>query len=454
MDRHSGRLIFNQANCGAGKQGCDDVYKGYRCQPEISRHWGFASPYFSNPGEISPKLPKDCRYTFAQVLSRHGARFPIRINQFLSRQAVRTIRRTSKHFPDKYQFLETYKFDLKRSAQTLFGQQQMINSGVKFYKRYRRLARKTDPFLRAAGSKRVVMSAYNFTQGFQKAKAKEKGGGTLSPHPVLIIPEKDGQNNTLCHGACDAYEAGPAYGLISRMKWAAKFTPAISKRINKETGAKLRAYEVVSLMDMCPFDTVAHPKGQVSDFCALFSIEEWKSYSHYYTLGKFHGYGPGDPLGPSQGVGWTNELISRLTGTAVEPKGSINHTLNSNPDTFPLDRKLYADFTHDDDMVTIYYAMGLYHEKKPKLGEKHIDDFEAPTGVPFAARMYVEKMICNADGSTHTPELVRVLINDRVVPLQNCDADELGRCTLDKFIDSLEFARTGGNWSSCVLSEA
>ena len=46
-------------------------------------------------------------------------------------------------------------------------------------------------------------------------------------------------------------------------------------------------------------------------------------------------------------------------------------------------------------------------------------------------------------------ELVRVLVNDRVIPLQNCDADELERCRLSKFIDSLSFAREDGRWDKC-----
>ena len=48
-------------------------------------------------------------------------------------------------------------------------------------------------------------------------------------------------------------------------------------------------------------------------------------------------------------------------------------------------------------------------------------------------------------------ELVRVLVNDRVIPLQNCNADALGRCTLSDFINSLSFARAGGNWDQCFV---
>jgi hypothetical protein len=48
-------------------------------------------------------------------------------------------------------------------------------------------------------------------------------------------------------------------------------------------------------------------------------------------------------------------------------------------------------------------------------------------------------------------ELVRVIVNDRVIPLQNCGADKLGRCTLSRFVDSLTFAVNGGKWDQCFV---
>jgi len=45
--------------------------------------------------------------------------------------------------------------------------------------------------------------------------------------------------------------------------------------------------------------------------------------------------------------------------------------------------------------------------------------------------------------------LVRVIVNDRVVPLQRCGADKLGRCTVSAFVESLAFAQEGGDWDQC-----
>ena len=70
--------------------------------------------------------------------------------------------------------------------------------------------------------------------------------------------------------------------------------------------------------------------------------------------------------------------------------------------------------------------------------------------VPFAARMIVEKMECQ-----NQPELVRVLVNGRVISLETCPGvDELGRCKVGDFVKSLTFAEEGGVWEQCYANVA
>ena len=208
------------------------------------------------------------------------------------------------------------------------------------------------------------------------------------------------------------------------------------------------------MMDLCPFNTVADTLGRISEFCDLFSEDDWKNYDYYETLGKYYGYSWGNPLGPTQGVGFTNELIARLTDTPVDDHTSTNHTLDSSPLTFPTSKNvsLYADFSHDNDMTGIFSALGLYNATRPLLNTTRqstaeTDGYSASWTVPFAARAYFEKMTCVGQRE----ESVRVIVNDRVVPLQSCGADGLGRCRLNSFVESLSFAREGGDWGSCFV---
>ncbi|KAB5554641.1 histidine phosphatase superfamily [Coniochaeta sp. 2T2.1] len=331
----------------------------------------------------------------------------------------------------------------------------MVNSGIKFYSRYRPLAKQSVPFIRAGGQDRVVESALKWTEGYHSLRVADNNSDIL-PYPLLSIPEEAGVNNSLSHGLCTAFETGlySSVGDAAARKFLAVFAPPIAARINSAVGlpgANVTDQEVVYLMDLCAFETVASEGGRtVSPLCGLFTESEWRDYGYYYSVSKWYGYGPGNALGATQGVGFVNELVARLTGRPVVDRTTTNSTLDGSAETFPLDRALYADFSHDNDMMGVYAALGLYNATKPldvkvRQSEAETGGFSVAWTVPFAARMYVEKMVCGSGGE----ELVRVLVNDRVVPLVECGADGLGRCKLGAFVESLSFARGGGNWDAC-----
>lgn len=330
----------------------------------------------------------------------------------------------------------------------------MINSGAKYYQRYEQLASHVTPFVRTASEARVVESAQNWTQGFHNAKLADKfniRGDPAYPYPMVVIDEA--LNNTLSHGLCTEFEDGPDSAIASSAQnaWAEVFVPPIQNRLNSDLrGANLTVTETIYMMDLCPFNTVASSNGTISPFCTLFTEPEWHQYGYYQTLNKYYGYSYGNPLGPTQGVGFTNELIARMTSRPVHDATSTNHTLDDNPATFALHRQLYADFSHDNDMTGIFSALGLYNGTSPlsntTLTEApQANGYSAAWTVPFGARAYFEKMQCVASQE----ELVRVIVNDRVLPLTQCGGDRLGRCTLSKFVDSLSFAMADGHWDQC-----
>jgi len=391
---------------------------------------------------------------------------------------VTRIKSNVKHFDNDYAFLSHYQYTLASEALTSFGQTQMTNSGAKFYHRYRLLANSTNPFYRTASGSRVVESALKFAHGFSAAKFADgkRSNAIIEPQPMVIIDEAG--NNTLSHGTCNAFEdARPEWKDSAEAVWARLFVPPIFTRLNSALpGAELDIVDTINLMDLCPFETIASPTGALSPICNLFTPLEWKQYDYYQSLNKYYGYHLGAILGPTQGVGFVNELIARLTSTAVHDHTNTNTTLDGNEKTFPLGRKLYADFSHDNDMVSIFAAMGLWNtsvtaplSKTDWSSAGDMGGWSASWSVPFAGRVYIEKLVCGglvksrrdkvdaSDGSEssdkHTKEMVRVLVNDRVVPLQDCgEGDEyagLGMCEIGKWIESLQFARSGGRWDEC-----
>ena len=334
----------------------------------------------------------------------------------------------------------------------------MVNSGTAFFTRYKALGLQSVPFVRASGQERVIDSAERFNQGFHQAKIFAGSSEDKQyPYDIIMIPEEPGSNNTLDHGLCTAFEeTNHNVSRIAQSSFASTFIPSIRDRLNAAlTGANLTDQDSIFLMDLCPFETIASITGRPSPFCNLFSQAEWKKYDYYLTLGKYYGYGPGNPLGPTQGTGYVNELVARLTGKAVRDHTSVNQTLDSDPTTFPLDKTLYADFSHDNDMTAVFAALGLYNNT-PKLSTSDMMTVEDMKGysaawtVPFAARAFIEKMDC--EGAEE--EMVRVLVNGRVIPLEMCGGDEMGRCGIGAFVEGLTFAREGGRWDMCFIDGA
>ena len=230
--------------------------------------------------------------------------------------------------------------------------------------------------------------------------------------------------------------------------WLSTFAPPLTARLNAAApGANLTDTETYSLLSMCPFDTLAHE--QRSPFCALYAeLAGGPGFSYTGDLDKYYGTGYGQALGRVQGVGYVNELLARLTGQPVHDHTQTNATLDADPETFPLGRALYADFSHDNQMIAIFAAMGLF--RQPEALDPTDPDpgraWRTERMVPFSARMVTERLVCG-DGE----KSVRVLVNDAVMPLEFCGADDDGVCTLEAFVESQSYARNDGegDWEKC-----
>ena len=147
----------------------------------------------------------------------------------------------------------------------MFGQQEMVASGIAFYNRYQKLTRDSTPFFRSSGEARVVESAENFTLGFHQAKEADSSASCDDnyPYPILVISEAPGVNNTLSHSLCTTFENSTTLTSIApaaEKTFLSTFALPITARLNAALpGANLSNTDTLSLMDLCPFNTVATP---------------------------------------------------------------------------------------------------------------------------------------------------------------------------------------------------
>ena len=165
--------------------------------------------------------------------------------------------------------------------------------------------------------------------------------------------------------------------------WSSIYGSPIAGRLNAHAlGANLTGQDISNLISLCAFETVA--TSTLSPFCGIFTHVEFTQFEYWADLDKYYGtryvffsvlsllttiytcvnrYG--QALGPVQGVGYVNELLARLTGLPVQDNTQTNRTLDSSPTTFPLNRTFYADFSHDNEMIAIYAALGLFKQSFP-----------------------------------------------------------------------------------------
>lgn len=133
---------------------------------------------------------------------------------------------------------------------------------------------------------------------------------------------------------------------------------------------------------------------------------------------------------------------------------------------------MYVDFSHDNLIVAVFAAMGLFNQTNGLLDPTRIvkdRTWIASKMVPFSGHMTVERLSCSAyplslaaprsrpmkwwnwmsgGGADYDneekEEYVRIFVNDARQPLEFCGAGEDGMCKLEDFIKSQEYARNDG----------
>ncbi|KAH0840375.1 histidine phosphatase superfamily [Lanmaoa asiatica] len=404
---------------------------------ELQQSWAQYSPWFPAATYLPP--PAGCEVV---QLQRHGARYPEKAAAKAMRKSLEKLKRAKKFKDPKLAFVNQYEYALGIDDLVPFGAAQSFDAGQDHFVRYAGLVNEEMlPFIRVSESGRVIDSARNWTTGFAHASKQR-----YVPEVSVIVSQST--NDTLDNKMC------PQVGTSNQATkaWASVFTPAIADRMNAAApGAKLKKTDVVNLMSLCPFDTVAHEAP--SQWCDLFTPEEWASYEYYGDLVDYYGNGYGQKLGRVQGVGYVNELLARLTGRPVRDETQTNHTLDGSPITFPLDRTFYVDFSHDNQMISIYSALGLFVQPHDLslAGLEKGRTWKDSRLVPFSGRMITEKLACHGRVVENRGEYVRVLVNDAIQPLTFCGASGNGLCTLTDFVESQHYARKNGegDWALC-----
>ncbi|KAJ7322877.1 phytase [Mycena albidolilacea] len=422
---------------------------------ELQKSWGVYSPFHA--AEDYTPLPAGCEISQVNILQRHGARLPTEHQTEDILPGVQKLQSAEFYTDPRLDFLDTFVYSLEENLLVPLGAIQSFESGKTALRRYASLVTKDDlPFVRASGMSRVIETAKNWTAGFAAASH-----GVYTPRLSLIINEAT--NDTLQDNNCP--NAGGSHKEMT--EWLDVFGPPITARLNSwAPGANLTNEDIHGLMMLCAFHTVASvPYGYTegsplpfSPFCSLFTPSEFESFEYSSDLDKYYSTGYGGRLGRVQGVGYVNELLARLTNSPVVDHTSTNTTLNADPATFPLNRTIYADFTHDSVLTAVLSAIGLFptHKLKTTHPKAH-RVWRASEIMTFSTRMVVEKLTCERSvrGRDTSDSYIRILFNEVLQPLHFCGAKKKGPwrglCQFDAFLESQAYSRNDGegDWEKC-----
>lgn len=134
----------------------------------------------------------------------------------------------------------------------------------------------------------------------------------------------------------------------------------------------------------------------------------------------WYGNGPGNPASSAQGIGYVQELVSRLTKTPISTFDSaVNKSIVTNPTLFPLDQPIFVDATHDSVIsmsmfCTIPYLNYTDIHWVPVLVAMNFTTLAATGPLPTD---HIPNNRVSQLQYIHTPKLIGLVV---VVELQHC----------------------------------
>ncbi|KAJ7115640.1 phosphoglycerate mutase-like protein [Mycena crocata] len=416
----------------------------------VLQHLGSLSPFQSVDSlglpDASARVPEGCKLTQVHLLHRHGARYPASGgNAFAEALHAAATSAGGLSTSGPLEFLNTWTYKLGAETLTPFGRAEMFNLGMGFRVKYGELLKQaTDlPVFRTTSEERMVDSAANFAAGFFGLESYQD-----SYHQLIEIEtdETITTNSTIAPWNCPILDTDAAnFGTVQALKWRDKYLLSAQKRLTPFiSGMHLTTALLTSMQSLCAYETVALGYSQ---FCGLFTEEEWRAYSYFFDLQFWYGFGPGAPFASAMGIGWVEELLSRLTQTRIDTtavKGTVNAILVGSSVLFPLTQPIYVDATHDTVISAIVTALNFttLAENGP-LPTDHIpanQTYFAHKISPFAANLVGQVLACDSTSSEDSTMHIRWLLNDAVVPLvgiRGCTVDEDGLCALSSFVDGM-----------------
>ncbi|KZZ96325.1 acid phosphatase [Ascosphaera apis ARSEF 7405] len=387
----------------------------------ILKYTGGRGPYTDRRSAgVSRETPEQCTVDQVVMLMRHGERYPEPADGAKIDIALAKVKQSGKpNYKGKFEFLNDWEYWVpdycQLEAETFSGPYAGLNDaynrGTIYRARYGHLldTNKVTPYF-TSGYSRVINTARKFGEGFF-------GYNYSSSAALNIISEDESQGaNSLTPGCfkgtnvddliaekCDKFQDE-----LPQLK-------AATARLNKELpGAHLNTTDTFFLMATAMFELNARPW---SPWINVFTPEEWVAFNYVNGLWFYHCFGPGNPYQVAVGSVFANATLTAL---------------NEGPEKHPL----LLNFAHDTQISPLVGALGLLDDGDlPHTHMKFLSPWQITDIVPMGAHIVFERLNCSETGISEAGTYVRVILNEGVIPLNDCQNGPGFSCSLKNFTE-------------------
>ncbi|CEJ59689.1 hypothetical protein PMG11_08301 [Penicillium brasilianum] len=406
----------------------------------VLHHLGGNGPWVEmlDEGSRTPDLAPSpgCSIDQVHMMSRHAERYPTPLVGYRHLKFLERARLLELPFNGSLEFLNEWTyftdnperdFGQLTSTGPYAGTLGAFTTGVRFRTRYGEILPK-DNTIRfwASDSERVIESARYFASGLFGLNWESRDKAVLE-----IIPETFERGaDTLTPGdTCQRYledtTDGHDNGDTMLRHYQDVYTPAIAARLTSENPAlgSLLNTEVYAMQEMCGFETMVRGS---SPWCDVFTEEDWLHFEYARDIKHYYGSGPGNPYAGAMGWLWLNATATLL---------------KAGPEAGPM----FLSFVHDGDISPLLAALDLFKDPRntplPLTYPPADRSWKTSTILPMGARITFERMTCPTEDDRDDEVYVRINVNDRIVQLPGCVADPGHTCSLDSFLQYVNFRR-------------
>lgn len=388
-------------------------------QYNIVRYLRGAGPYVEYQGfGISPEVPEQCELEQVQLVMRHAERFPVESSGRQYKELVERLQKYPHGLKGGLSFLNDYTYFVSdekdygmittpsNAAGPYWGSETARRAGESFRDKYGSLYDNETVVLYGTSSGRVHDTAQYFAQGF----LGQEYGPNMVEYMNISEDSSRGFNSLTPRFGCKNYNQSAYSDKLRR--YSDGYRQRIVDRLQASNpGLNISKKDVGKLFDMCAYEM--NVRGQ-SQFCSLFSHNEFVEYGHHTDVEYYYKSGPG------------HDMAAEIGNVFVEASKKL---LQQNK------RRIWLTFTHDADIEMYHCALGLLDlgrgpwdltsdstsgprtsDPGPRTwGPTFFNAYHHVDRVPMAGRIILEKYKC---GKT---SYIRYLVNGAVVPVEGCN---------------------------------